>query len=412
MSPLTTIPEGSEGGLADQRSAKGKPKAAPKPSKAQKKKEEEAEEKEKEKKKEKDEEEKKKKKEETERKKKEREEESEKKRKEKEEEEEAKKKKKKEESEREEKEKKEAIEKVNALKEEERRKEEERSKEKGQGGKGPGKRAREVYDSEISEESSSDESSFDWSVFDNWDELTQEKKNILVELCKERIEKNKRAISRSDKKLKKLEKEEKWIAHVRTTKLQITTKLTYGNYAWWLRDIEPYLDALRCGHIFAAARMRKEDPKYKKPEIPKEVASILYCQLRNSMSEEIKTRLGNQGGVAGNPEELLRFVQETLMPANVWTKHTLWEKFTKITLEDYSYVPLMLREMEDLREQADRMGFQIEEQIFVMYIMNALPDSYDYFKQLALHTQRDTRVSGYGAYNTVKEQLLVYSVKP
>lgn len=87
------------------------------------------------------------------------------------------------------------------------------------------------------------------------------------------------------------------------------------------------------------------------------------------MTDEFKIRIGTHSGVAGDPEELLRFIQETPMPANVWTRHTLWERLTSISLEDNSYLPVMLREMEDLSDQAARMNFPVEESFFVYYVL-------------------------------------------
>lgn len=55
--------------------------------------------------------------------------------------------------------------------------------------------------------------------------------------------------ARRHKKKTEREKLDKWVSDIRNTKLQLGTKLDYSNYALWLRDVEPFMSALNCGHI-------------------------------------------------------------------------------------------------------------------------------------------------------------------
>lgn len=66
----------------------------------------------------------------------------------------------------------------------------------------------------------------------------------------------------------------------------------------------------------------------------------------------------------------------------------------------------MLEDMEDLRSQTERLGHSIEEQQFVFWVIWALPDDYNQFKNLVLHRSNDN--SGYGAYHGLKEELLKF----
>lgn len=61
------------------------------------------------------------------------------------------------------------------------------------------------------------------------------------------------------------------------------------------------MEALACGQIVKSARMKKDDAGYNKPNVPKEAASLLFCYIGSSLSEEIKNRVSNQGGVSGDP---------------------------------------------------------------------------------------------------------------
>ena len=194
--------------------------------------------------------------------------------------------------------------------------------------------------------------------------------------------------------------------NIEKNKIVLLTTLTYDNYAIWWKDVEALFVALECEVLLPAALLSTTDPKYVQPNISQRAAKKIYAIIRNAMSQDIKNSINAKSVKVGNPEALLRHINTIMLPANSFTVASIMKRMVSIKLEDYSYLPNMLDEMEELKRQLCQLDSDIKENIFVNFVLEALPDSYNHLKESILHSSNMAGKVDYNSYQLVKQMLL------
>ena len=194
--------------------------------------------------------------------------------------------------------------------------------------------------------------------------------------------------------------------NIEKNKIALTTILNYDNYAIWWKDVEALFVALECETLLPAALLSKTDPKYVQPNISQRAAKKVYAIIRNAMSQDIKNSINAKSVPVGNPEALLRHVNAIMLPANSFTVASIMKRMVSIKLEDFSYLPNLLDEMEELKRQLCQLDSDIKENIFVNFVLEALPESYNHLKESILHSSNMAGKADYNSYQNVKQMLL------